>query len=57
MNTYDALLAALKALFDDYKRLADSGDAGFWKLEDLAVGKQASAAIAAAEPREEVTHG
>jgi len=43
------LLAALKDLFSDYKKLADSGDAGFWSLEDFPVGKQAMAAIAAAE--------
>lgn len=46
------LLLALRALFDDYKQLADSGDAGFWKLEDLDVGKQALAAIAKAEGRD-----
>ncbi len=39
------LLAALWALFNDYKALADSGDAGFWKLEDEEVGKQAMAAL------------
>jgi hypothetical protein len=43
------LLAALKTLFDDYKRLADSGDCGFWKLEDQSSGQQALAAIAKAE--------
>jgi hypothetical protein len=43
------LLAALKALFADYKALADSGDAGHWSLEGLAVGQQALAAIAKAE--------
>jgi hypothetical protein len=42
------LLEALKALFDDYKALADSGDAGFWSLENRDVGKQALAAIATA---------
>jgi len=45
------LLAALRALFDDYKRLADSGDAGNWRLEDLDEGKQALAALAKAEGR------
>lgn len=45
------LLAALKALFADYKQLADSGDAGFWELEAQYVGKQALAAIARAEGR------
>ncbi len=43
------LLEALEALFDDYKQLADSGDAGNWYLEDQAVGKQALAAIAKAK--------
>ena len=42
------LLAALKALFADYKQLADSGDAG-WTLENQPVGQQALAAIAKAE--------
>lgn len=40
-----ALLEALQALYDDYKQLADSGDAGFWRLEDCDVGKQALAAL------------
>lgn len=43
------LLAALKALFESYKQLADSGDAGFWKLENTLEGKQAIAALAKAE--------
>lgn len=43
------LLEALENLFLDYKQLADSGDAGFWKLEDRDVGKQAMAAIARAK--------
>jgi hypothetical protein len=43
------LLAALKTLFDDYKQLADSGDCGFWKLEDQSAGKRALTAIAKAE--------
>lgn len=42
------LLNALQALFDSYKALADSGDAGFGSLEDTEVGKQAIAAIAKA---------
>lgn len=42
------LLAALKALFAAYKQLADSGDAGFWSLEETDVGRQAMAAIAKA---------
>lgn len=45
------LLSALKALFADYKRLADSGDAGNWSLEEEEVGKQALAAIEKAEGR------
>ena len=32
------LLAALELLFYDYKKLADSGDAGNWRLEDLHCG-------------------
>lgn len=43
------LLAALEALFASYKRLADSGDAGNWSLEDYDEGKQALAAIAKAK--------
>lgn len=43
------LLAALRELFEDYKRLADSGDAGFWRLEDQNVGKLAIAALTLAE--------
>lgn len=42
------LLEALQALFDDYKALADSGDAGNWSLEDMECGKAALAAIAKA---------
>ncbi|MGB3846025.1 MAG: hypothetical protein WA940_09165 [Sphingopyxis sp.] len=34
----DELVAGLRALFADYKLLADSGDAGFWSLEDLPIG-------------------
>lgn len=40
---------ALKALFESYKELADSGDAGFWSLEDTLEGKQALAALSKAE--------
>ena len=43
------LVEALQALFDDYKRLADSGDAGNWSLEDLPVGQQAIAALRKAQ--------
>lgn len=43
------LLLALKALFESYKDLADSGDCGFWSLEDQPVGKQALATIARIE--------
>lgn len=39
------LLEALEDLFADYKRHADSGDAGYWKVEDLDAGKKALAAI------------
>jgi hypothetical protein len=42
------LLEALAALYADYKQLADSGDAGNWRLEDTDAGKQALAAIAKA---------
>jgi hypothetical protein len=42
------LYAALERLFASYKDLADSGDAGFWSLEDLDEGKQALAALARA---------
>lgn len=45
------VVAALQALFDDYKELADSGDAGFWSLEDTPVGKQALAALENARHR------
>lgn len=48
-NAHYDLLEALKRLFEDYKRLADSGDAGRWALEDTNVGKQALAAIQKAE--------
>lgn len=30
----DEAREALRVLFKDYKELADSGDAGFWELED-----------------------
>jgi len=42
------LLESLQELFSHYKELADSGDAGNWKLEDEPVGKKAMAAIAKA---------
>lgn len=42
------LLAALEAIFQDYKELADSGDAGFWRLENTDCGKLAIEAIAKA---------
>lgn len=41
----DRLYDALRALFDSYKGLADSGDAGFWSLEDQPEGRQAIAAL------------
>ena len=43
------LLEALESLFQDYKELADSGDAGFWKLENTDCGKRAIKAIAKAK--------
>ena len=46
------MYAALVVLFQSYKDLADSGDAGFWNLEDQAEGKQALAAIAKAEGKQ-----
>ncbi|MEP8655832.1 hypothetical protein ABKV48_15775 [Enterobacter hormaechei] len=39
------LLDALQSLFDNYKQLADSGDAGNWRLEDEPAGKKALHAI------------
>lgn len=39
------LLEALQSLFDNYKQLADSGDAGNWRLEDEPAGKKALHAI------------
>lgn len=42
------LLEALQVLFNSYKALADSGDAGFWSLEDYPEGQKALAAIAKA---------
>lgn len=51
-NNYESLQekirvakSALRILFDDYKSLADSGDAGFWKLEEQEAGKIALAAL------------
>ena len=35
------LLEALQCLFENYKQLADSGDAGNWRLEDEPAGKKA----------------
>lgn len=43
-----SLLEALEALFGSYKQLADSGDAGNWRLEDTEEGKKALAAISSA---------
>jgi hypothetical protein len=37
--------SALKALFDSYKAIADSGDCGYWSIEDTPEGKQAMAAL------------
>lgn len=46
------LLEALQCLFDDYKELADSGDAGNWHIEDKPAGKKALHAIAKALGKE-----
>lgn len=48
-NVNKQLFDALKALFASYKQLADSGDAGNWRIEDYPEGKQALQAISAAE--------
>lgn len=48
-NVNKQLLGALKVLFASYKQLADSGDAGNWRIEDYPEGQQALQAIAAAE--------
>lgn len=42
------LLESLQELFADYKQLVDSGDAGFWNMEDTEVGRKSLAAIAKA---------
>lgn len=42
------LYAALDALYRVTKNIADSGDCGFWDLEDLDAGKLALAAMAKA---------
>lgn len=39
------LRTALGGIFDSYKALADSGDCGFWSLEELPEGKAALAAL------------
>lgn len=39
------LLDALQCLFENYKQLADSGDAGNWRLEDEPAGRKALRAI------------
>lgn len=46
------LLDALQCLFEHYKALADSGDAGNWRLEDEPAGKKALHAIAKALGKE-----
>ncbi|EOZ9370707.1 hypothetical protein ACQYEI_001289 [Enterobacter hormaechei] len=45
MSAAPDLLDALQCLFDNYKQLADSGDAGNWRLEDEPAGKKALHAI------------
>ncbi|MBA7802562.1 hypothetical protein HV170_13660 [Citrobacter freundii] len=46
------LLEALQCLFENYKALADSGDAGNWQLEDEPAGQKALHAIAKALGKE-----
>lgn len=46
------LLEALQFLFENYKALADSGDAGNWRLEDEPAGQKALYAIAKALGKE-----
>lgn len=46
------LLEALQCLFEHYKALADSGDAGNWRLENEPAGKKALHAIAKALGKE-----
>lgn len=46
------LLEALQCLFENYKALADSGDAGNWRLEDEPAGQKALHAIAKALGKE-----
>lgn len=48
-EVFTAVVDALEVLYDDYKALADSGDAGCWSLEDMDCGKQALAALALAK--------
>lgn len=45
VNSHYDLVEALQSLFNSYKELADSGDAGNWHLEDQPEGKQALAAL------------
>ncbi len=47
------LLEALQCLFENYKALADSGDAGNWRLEDETAGQKAIHAIAKALGKEQ----
>lgn len=42
------LYEALKAMTEDFKRLSDSGDAGFWNAEDQPEYQQAMQSLAAA---------
>lgn len=50
------LLGALQHLFNSYKSLADSGDAGNWKLEEQPEGIKALAAIAKAAAQGDSSH-
>jgi DNA repair exonuclease SbcCD ATPase subunit len=46
VSEVDVLACALEDLFESYKDLVDSGDAGNWKLEDTEEGKKALVVLA-----------
>lgn len=52
VNSYDAMLAALKGLTAHYAELANSGDCGFWNPEEEPEVEAARAAIRLAEGKE-----